>query len=238
LFASDQPIKTLLVTSPNPGDGKSIVASNLAITMARGGHKVLLIETNFRRPFLARVFDLPDAVGLSNVLVGLNTAAEAIQATRVENLDVLVCGAQPPSPGELLGSLSMKQLVQDQAERYDHVIIDGAPILVVADVHLLAERVDGVLLVYRAGENTRGLALRAARQVRSLRARLLGAILNRVRATKGGYFREAFQAYYDYSGHPARQVAVPGPAAGASPASPRSASAAPRHPTPRDGANA
>ena len=200
LFASDRPIKSVLVTSPNPGDGKTTIAANLAVTMARSGNQVLLIEANFRRPVLARALDVPDRTGLSNVLVGLSTAEEAIQATRIENLDVLVGGALPPSPAELLGSQSMKQLVHDQMQRYDHIIIDAAPILVVVDNYLLAEVVDGVVMVVQAGENTRGVAQRAARQLYALRARLLGAVLNRARATKGGYFREAYQAYYDYSG--------------------------------------
>ncbi len=227
LFASDRPIKSVLVTSPNPGDGKSTVAANLAVTMARSGNRVLLIEANFRRPFLARAFDVPDRIGLSNVLVGLNTAEEAIQATRIENLDVLVGGALPPSPAELLGSPSMRQLVHDQMQRYDHIIIDAAPILVVADNYLLAEAVDGVVMVVRAGENTRGVAQRAARQIHALRARLLGAVLNRARATKGGYFRQAYQAYYDYSG--AACPADLGPAAaGSAAAVPTSAEDPPR----------
>ena len=200
LFASDRPVKSLLVTSPTSGDGKSIVASNLAITLARGGARVLLIEANFRRPSLARLFDVPDSVGLSNVLVGMNSAAEAIQATAIENLDVLVSGASPPSPPELLGSQSMRQLMAEQTRAYDRVIVDGAPMLVVADNQPLIELVDGVVLVFRAGENTRGMAQRTAQLVHSLRARIFGAVLNRVRATKGGYFRESFQAYYDYSG--------------------------------------
>jgi len=227
LFASDTPLKSILVTSPNPGDGKTTVATNLALTMARGGNRVLLVDANFRRPTLARVLDLPDAVGLSNILVGLNTFQEAVQATQFENLDVLVCGPPPPSPAELLGSGAMRQLVQEQSRRYDQVIIDGAPILVVVDNYLLAEAVDGVLMVLRAGENTRGLAQRAVRQVRSLRARLLGAVLNRVRATKGGYFRESYQAYYDYSG----AVAAPGPGAAAKPR-PASSSTAVADPPP------
>lgn len=199
-FATDHPPKCLLITSPTPGDGKSSVAANLAITMARSGTRVLLVEANFRRPSVARLFDVPATIGLSNVLVGLNSAAEAIQATAIENLDVLPGGAVPPSPAELLGSATMRQFLADQAHAYDQVIIDGAPLLVVADIHLLVAAVDGVVLVYRAGENTRGLAVRAARQVHALRGRLMGAVLNRVRATKGGYFRESFQAYYDYSG--------------------------------------
>ena len=200
LFTSDQPIKGMLITSPNPGDGKSTVAANIAIAMARSGNKVLLVEANFRRPALARLFDVPDALGLSNVLVGMNSASEAIQATAVENLDLLVGGATPPSPADLLGSLAMRQFLDEQKKNYDRVIVDGAPILVVADSHLLAEIVDGVVLVLRANENTRGMAQRGTRTIWSLKAKLLGAVLNGVRATKGGYFREAYQAYYDYAG--------------------------------------
>jgi capsular exopolysaccharide synthesis family protein len=200
LFTSDQPIKSVLITSPNPGDGKSTVAANIAIAMARSGNKVLLVEANFRRPALARLFDVPDALGLSNVLVGMNSASETIQATAVENLDLLVGGATPPSPADLLGSLAMRRFLDEQKKNYDRVIVDGAPILVVADGHLLAKIVDGVVLVLRANENTRGMAQRGTRMVLSLKAKLLGAVLNGVRATKGGYFREAYQAYYDYAG--------------------------------------
>ena len=198
-FSTDHAVKSILITSPSPGDGKTTVAVNLALTMARGGSRVLLVEANFRRPSVGRIFDIPETVGLSNVLVGLASIEEAIQATRVENLDVMVCGVLPPSPAELLGSAHMRQLIKDISGRYDHILIDGAPMLVVADNYLLAEAVDGVVVVYRAGDNTKGVAQRAARQIRSLRARLMGAVLNRVRATKGGYFREAYQAYYDYA---------------------------------------
>ena len=205
-FASDRALKSILVTSPNAGDGKTVTAVNLAIAMARGGSKVLLVEANFRRPALARSFDVPDRVGLSNVLVGLNQLNEAVQATRVENLSLLVGGPPPPSPADLLGSERMRRLLQEAAAQYDHIVIDAAPVLLVADAHLLTEAVDGVVLVFRAGENTRGLALRAARQILDLRARLLGAVLNGVRATRGGYFRAAYQAYYDYAGPGPRAV--------------------------------
>jgi Mrp family chromosome partitioning ATPase len=93
----------------------------------------------------------------------------------------------------------MRRLVTDQARHYDQVLIDGAPMLVVADNHLLADLVDGIVLVFRATENTRGMAQRAVRQVLTLRAHLYGAVLNRVRATKGGYFRESYEAYYEYA---------------------------------------
>ena len=220
LFSSDQPIRSLLVTSPGPGDGKTTVAVNLAITMARTGERVLLIEANFRRPALPRIFDVPETVGLSNVLVGLNSISEAVQATAVENLDVLVGGPPPPSPAGLVGCETMRQLIAEETESYDRVIVDGAPTLVVADNHLVMPMLDGVILVFHAGENTRGLAQRAVQQVVTLHGRLFGAALNRVRATKGGYFRESFQAYYDY--------------AGARPGAPRAAVASTVVPTGRD----
>ncbi len=200
LFASDQPIRSLLVTSPNPGDGKSTVATNLAIAMARTGERVLLVEANFRRPILPRVFDVPDAIGLSNVLVGLNSISEAVQATAIENLDLLVGGPPPPSPAGLVGCATMRQLLDEEVKAYDRVIVDGAPMLVVADNHLVTPMLDGVIMVFHAGQNTRGVAQRAVQQVLTLHGRIFGAVLNRVRATKGGYFRESFQAYYDYSG--------------------------------------
>jgi len=233
LFASDRPIKSLLITSPNPGDGKSAAACNLAITLARSGSRVLLVEANYRRPTLARTFDLPESVGLSNVLVGLNPAADVIRSTSIENLDVVPGGPPPPSPADLLGSDGMRRFIEEQSRRYDHVIIDGAPILIVADCHLLAEAVDAVVLVFKAGENSRGMARRAAGQVVHMRARLLGAVLNAVRATKGGYFREAYQAYYDYSASSA--VAASSLVAGKV-ASPPTAPVASSPTTPSDGA--
>jgi len=215
LFASDKPIRSLLVTSPGSGEGKSTVAANLAITMARTGERVLLIEANFRRPVVAKLFDVPDTIGLSNVLVGLSSLKEAVQATAVENLDVLVGGPPPPSPAGLVGSETMRRLIAEEIEAYDRVIVDGAPMLVVADNHLVTPMLDGVIMVLRAGESTRGVAQRAMRQVVTLRGRLFGAVLNRVRATKGGYFRESFQAYYDYAG--SRPTAAAAPAPGARP---------------------
>jgi capsular exopolysaccharide synthesis family protein len=217
-FASDQPVRTLLVTSPGPADGKSTVAANLAMAMARGGNRVLLVEANFRRPVLGGVFDVPDSVGLTNVLVGLNSVDEAIQATRIGNLDVVPGGGMPPSPADLLGSESMARFLQEQADRYDRIIIDGAPLLVVTDNLLLAEMVDGVVMVLRANENKRGPAQRAARVIYDLNAHFLGAVLNAVRATAGGYFRQAYQAYYDYAGDRTQAREMVEPAARTGPA--------------------
>jgi capsular exopolysaccharide synthesis family protein len=199
MYSTDTDLKTLLITSPKGGTGKSIVASNLAVTMAMGGSRVLLIDTNFRRPMVHRFFDLPNSVGLSSVLARLNSLDEAIQATTVANLDVLSCGPLPPSPADLLGSEAMQLLLVEAGKRYDNIILDGAPVLVVADAHVLCGMADGTVLVIDGLETSRGVAGRARRTLLGFRARLIGAVLNRVRARKGGYFREAYQSYYEYA---------------------------------------
>jgi polysaccharide biosynthesis transport protein len=199
MYSTDTDLKTLLVTSARADAGKTVIASNLAITLAQGGSRVLVIDTNFRRPMIHRAYDLPNSVGLSSVLARLNSFDEAVQTTSVANLDVLPCGPIPPSPADLLGSEAMQRLLADVRAKYDSVILDGAPILIVSDAHVLCSMVDGTALVVNATGTSRGVASRAKRTLVGLRARVVGAILNRVRATKGGYFREAYKSYYDYA---------------------------------------
>lgn len=199
LYSTDTDLRTLLITSPKASDGKTIVASNLAITLASGGSKTLLIDTNFRRPQVHRIFDQPNSVGLSSVLARLNPLEEAIQNTQVPNLDVLACGPQPPSPGDLLGSEAMQNLLQEVAGLYDNIVLDGPPILVVSDANVLCGMVDGVAVVVNSEQTSRGMAQRTRRTLFGFKARVVGAVLNRVRARKGGYFRESFRSYYDYA---------------------------------------
>jgi len=200
LYSTDTELKTLLVTSPKAGEGKSVVAGNLAVTLAASGSRVLLMDTNFRRPMVHRAFDLPNSVGLSSVLARLNSFDEATQSTTIANLDCLCCGPVPPSPADLLGSEAMQNLLAEAQGRYDNVILDGTPVLVVSDAHVLCSMVDGVAMVISCSQTSRGVALRTKRMLLGFRARLVGAVLNRIRAQKGGYFREAYKSYYDYAG--------------------------------------
>ncbi|MDK1031554.1 MAG: polysaccharide biosynthesis tyrosine autokinase [Planctomycetia bacterium] len=200
LFSTDQPVRRILVTSPNAGDGKTTLATNLAITLAASGTRVLLIEGNLRRAALHRIFDLPNQTGLSNLLAGVAEPADAIQATRVPNLSVVTAGRKPPNPAELLGAQAMNRFIAEQGENFDTVLVDGSPTLLVTDNHALSRMVDGVVLVLRVGASTRGIAQRAATQLITLKAKLLGVVLNGVHATRGGYFRESYRAYYDYLG--------------------------------------
>ena len=200
MYSTDTELKTLLVTSPRAGAGKTVVANNLAITLAQGGSRVLLIDANFRRSLVHRVFDLPNTVGLSSVLARLSSFDEAVQTTSVANLDALCCGPVPPSPGDLLGSEAMQNLLTEARGRYDSVILDGPPILIVSDAHVLCSMVDGAAMVVSCADTPRGVAIRGKRTLQTLKARVVGAVLNRIRATKGGYFREAYKSYYDYAG--------------------------------------
>jgi len=192
-------LKTLLVTSATPEGGKTTTAANVAATLASEGKRVLLVDGNFHRPALNRLFGREGAPrGLSNVLVGHNTVADVIHASGVEGLDVVDAGPTPPNPAVLLRGKRMQDFLSSQREHYDLVIIDGPPALLVADARILASSVDGTILVVHAGETSRGIVHRMLRELRTDKVNVLGVVLNAVRAEKGGYFREAYETYHRY----------------------------------------
>ncbi len=190
--------RTVLITSPRPDDGKTSVACNLAMAIAQGGKHVLLVDANFRRPGLQKVFDQLKGPGLSNLLVGEGTLTSYVMQTDVAALDVLGSGPVPPNPAELLGGEHARAFLQEAASKYDQVILDTAPILLASDALVLATAVDGVVLVVRAKRNSRGIARRAWRLLADVNAHLFGAVLNAAQVTRGGYFREQLRTYYDY----------------------------------------
>lgn len=190
--------RSLLITSPGPADGKTAVAVNLAATLAHGNQRVLLIDCNFRRPAIRELFDGTRAEGLSNILVGRGTLAELVTKTKLPNLDVLTSGPMPPTPAELLGSPQMRALLTEATKQYDRVILDGPPTLLISDATVLAMEVAGVVIVARAEDNTRGALRRTREQLESIKARVIGAVLNGVKARPGGYFREQYREFYDY----------------------------------------
>lgn len=189
--------RSLLITSPQPEDGRTTVALNLAAAIARGGRKVLVVDANFRQPAIRKIFPQCREAGLSNILVGQGAWRDLI--CQVEpNLCVLPSGPLPPNPAELLDSEPMRQLVAELTSQFDQVIFDGAPLLVVSDSRNLATVVDGVVIVVRAGANTHGVVKRANDMLTQIRARVIGMTLNGVRATRGGYLRKSYETFYDY----------------------------------------
>jgi capsular exopolysaccharide synthesis family protein len=190
--------RSLLVTSLQPEDGTTSAATNLAIAVAQSGKRVLLIDANFRRPALHRVFGGEASPGLSNILIGDASLATCVRPTGTSGLDLLAGGPTPPNPAELLGGESCRSLLKEATTTYDQVIIDSAPLLVAADPLVLATETDGVMLIIRANSSSRGMARRAASLLGDVGAHLFGTVLNAVRVTRGGYFREQLRTYYDY----------------------------------------
>lgn len=197
--------RTLLITSPRPEEGKTAVAVNLAVTLAQGGKRVLLIDCNFRRPALRRLFSGTRAEGLSNVLVGRARLADLVTRTELGGLEVLSSGPMPPNPAELLGSPAMRELIAQARQAYGHVILDGPPSLLVSDALLLAMQVDAVIVVVRAGATAKGALRRCREQFQRMGARVIGAVLNGAQARPGGYFRQQYREFYDYTSEESSQ---------------------------------
>jgi len=189
--------RVLMVTSPLPEDGRTTVTVNLGLTMAQSGSKVLLIDANFRQPILHELFEGDGQSGLSSALVEHGPWQDMLLSPR-ENLDVLPAGPLPPNPAELLASPQMRALLLAASEQYDRVLIDSGPCLVVTDPLVMASTVDGVILTFRAGANTHGVASRAKNVLSDAHAHVIGAVLNGVRVMAGGYMRKNYDAFYDY----------------------------------------
>jgi succinoglycan biosynthesis transport protein ExoP len=225
-FNVDRELRTLLVASAAPGDGKTTVARHLASAAARVGSRVLLLEADLRRPTLVRQLDVERGQGLADVLIGAVPLSEAIQTVELDSppgagqeraLDVLVAGAAlPPNPGELIESHAMETVLERVKSQYDLVVIDTPPLTVVSDAFPLLRKVDGVVIVGRVGRNRRDIAERLHETLTGAGAPLLGVIANGFKAGRFGSYGYGYS--YDYGpGAPTSPSVTP--AAGASPAS-------------------
>ena len=196
----DAPARTLLVTSTNPGEGKTTTAANLAFAMAMDGKKVILVDTDLRRPALHKLLDLPPVPGLTDVLLG---HAPLAPQEIMSGLSVLTAGSTPPNPGELLNSRKFRNLVATLTEQADVVIFDSPPALVAADSAILASQMDGTILVVETGSTKKASARRALETLRHARATVLGIAYNKVRSQDSSAY------YYNYQyGTPALLAAA------------------------------
>jgi capsular exopolysaccharide synthesis family protein len=200
LFMSpDRPLKIMVVTSPSPQEGKTTSAINLGVTMAEAGGRVLIVDTDMRRPRLHRSFGVPNQTGISTVIVGKATLEEAIKRTDVPNLDVLTCGPVPPNPSELLHTDRFGAVLAECAALYDRIILDSPPTSAVTDPAVLGNLADGVVLVIKAGETTREAAMHARRQLATAKARLFGVIVNAIDFSNPAYgYEYYYRNYYRY----------------------------------------
>ena len=187
----DRSIHTLLVTSAAPSEGKSTTLANLAVAMAQGDKKTILVDTDLRRPTLHTIFGLGNESGLISLLIDAKGPIEpALKDVGVPNLQVLTSGPLPPNPAEVLGSQRMLEVIAALKDRADIVLFDAPPVVAVTDATVLGTRVDGVLLVINAGHTRREHAKRAKEQLEKLNIRVIGAVLNGVSVdnTLGGYY--------------------------------------------------
>jgi capsular exopolysaccharide synthesis family protein len=179
----DRDIRTLLITSVGPQEGKSIVLANLAITMAEGGRRVVMVDCDLRRPSLHAIFGLADQPGLTTMMLN-ESLAPPLQATPFDNVSLVAAGPLPPNPAELISSERFTRVLAAIGADADVVLVDAPPVSAVTDATILATRVDGVLLVVDSGRTRRDPGRRAAEQLQRVGARVLGAVLTNVKAEK------------------------------------------------------
>jgi len=191
-LSAEKEVHLLVVTSPGPQDGKTTAAISLAITMAQGGSRVLLVDTDMRKPRIHRSFGLKSDRGLSTVMMGDAALADVICHSEVPNLDVLPCGPTPPNPAELIHTDRFREILDQCRRDYARVVMDSPPAAFVTDPAILGNLADGVVLVVRAGHTTREAVSFARRQINDARARILGVVINRTDRRGGGY------GYYSY----------------------------------------
>jgi len=194
----DKPIKTLLITSPIPEAGKSSVSINLALTMAQDKYKVVLVDTDLRKPTIHKIFQQDNKTGLTNILVEDKKLKEVMRrVTDVDpNLYFIPSGPIPPNPSELLGSNRMKELIKELQEQADFVIFDSPPVIAVTDALVLATQVDGVVLILNFGEVPREAAKRTKELLEKVKANILGVVLNKIDMEKEAQYYPYYYYYY------------------------------------------
>lgn len=190
-YISGSECKKFCITSGAAGEGKSITLLNLAISIAESGKKVILIDADLRRPAVARLLVEKATPGLSNVLAGLADTQSAIRKELYPNLDVMFSGEIPPNPSELIGSERMQQLIEELSGQYDYILVDTPPVAVVSDACLVANFLDGVILLVWQGRSRKDAVKKAVNNLNLTGAKLLGYVLNGVPQEKKSY-----QYYY------------------------------------------
>jgi len=209
LSFSGKPPKRIVITSPNPAEGKTTTVVNTAIALSQTGAKVLIIDADLRKPRMHKVFNDENDTGLSNLLSGNADLESVIKKTKVPNLSYIQSGPIPPNPSELIGSSLFKSMMETLSERFDHIVIDSPPILGFADSVILSVSVDGIILVVLGGKTPRETLHRAKEVLYQVNAKILGVVINRVDIHRSDYGYYYYRHHYYYGGEGKRKREIP-----------------------------
>jgi succinoglycan biosynthesis transport protein ExoP len=201
-MSADRPQRAIVVTSASPREGKTTVVISLAISLAQGGKRVLLIDTDLRKPRVHKALNRSNAKGVTTVLVSEHTSKQAIQTTDIPGLDLLASGPIPPNPAELLHTPQFRDLVSELSRKYDHILFDSPPLAAVTDAAIISPQVDGVILVVHGQKTTRDALRSALRQLHDVNAHVTGGVLNDVDLSSrqhgyGSYYYYHNEGYYE-----------------------------------------
>jgi capsular exopolysaccharide synthesis family protein len=188
----DKELQTLLFTSAVPGEGKSTTASNVAIVFAQEGKKVLLVDSDMRKPTMHYTFRTMNISGLSNLLTRKMTLQEVVKQTDIEGLNLLTCGPLPPNPAELLSSKTMESLMEEMTTQFDIIIFDAPPLLSVADAQILSNKCDGTIFVVNSGTTQKDNAVKAKEALQTSKANIIGTVLNNFVLDKDHYYYQYY----------------------------------------------
>ncbi len=185
----DRELKTILATSTAPDEGKSTTIANLAVTMAQSEQRVILVDCDLRRPSLHTLFQVPNEVGLTSMILAQDDRLMPLHPTEVQGLSLLTSGPLPPRPADILGSRRMQAVIERLKGEADVVLFDTPPVIAVTDAAVLASKVDGTLLVVKANQTTRERAKQARQILDKVKAHIIGVVLNDAAIDEGyGYY--------------------------------------------------
>lgn len=184
----DKEVKSIMVTSPEAGEGKSTTAVNLAIVLSQQGKSILLVDTDLRKPSFHYTFKTSNLNGLTNVLTKEISLNEAIYQTHVPNLEILPSGPIPPNPSELISSKVMNKVMEELKDKFDFVIYDTPPVLAVTDPQIIASKCDGVIVVVASGKTQKGRALQTKEMLENVKSNFLGVVVNGIESSQQGYY--------------------------------------------------
>ena len=183
----DNPVKSIVITSSEPGEGKSTTSANLALSFAQDGKKVILIDCDLRKPVVHKEFQISNSRGLSEFII-LNFEFSKVVYKHESGLHVLPSGLVPPNPAEMLSSRAMEHLLTQLEEKYDYIILDTPPVNAVTDSKILSTKVDGTILVVKYGYTKKDVVIEAVKGLRAVKANIIGTVFNGEENQRGKYY--------------------------------------------------